>query len=806
MVGELWQDLRFGARTLLRSRGFATVSVVTLALGLGANSAIFSVVNGVVLRPLPYDDPQDLVWIREVSNRGGLMPVAWPNYQDWREQTTTLSGVGALSTFSTTVLGGEEPAMVSGAAVGEDFWKVFPVQPHRGRLTVPPDHLPGAPLMVLVSRSFWQNELGGRALDALSLELLGETARVVGVLPDGFDFPAGTQIWGPAEPFNTSTSRTAHNWDVVGRLARDGSVARALEEIDAITKRGAAQAVDEDPDFLAVGASVVPLSEQVVGGVRRPLLLLLGAAGLVLLLACVNLASTLLARGTARERELAVRASLGAGRGRIARQLLAESVLLATIGGAAGVALAYAMVQGVHAASPPFLPRLSEVEVDAGVLAYSAGVALVTALLFGLLPAWRLSRQDAAEALRSGSRGNALDHRGSTWRVLVSVEVALALVLLVASGLLVRSFQSLLAEEIGFDAEDVVVAPVSLSQIRYPAGQDQVRFYEALLEELEASPGVSAAGLMSTVPLHGPMGTGRIELDGDLEKHAVGGYVVASAGAFRALGIPLLQGRLFEDWDRPDTDHVALVSRSFAQQYWPGEDPIGRQVSGGGMDDFYRERVFARVVGVVGDVRHRDLGQEALPTVYFPYTQRPFRIQFGAGVVVKAASGSPERLVPLVRRALQAADPDVPVRIRTLGGVVRESLGERRFVMVVLGGFGLTALVLAGVGIFGVVSYSVARRSREMGIRLALGARPGTVRGSVVRGAMGMVAVGLTAGLAGTFVLSRTMQSLLYEVSPTDPLAVVVAVALLVAVGLLASWLPARAGTRVDPMVTMKAD
>jgi len=806
MVGEFLRDLRFGVRTLLRSPGFAVAAIITLGLGIGANSAIFSVVNGVILRPLPFDDPHELVWIREVSNRGGLMPVAWPNYQDWREHGTSLAGVAAFSTFSTTVLGGEEPAVVSGAVVGEDFWKVFPVRPERGRLTVPADHLPGAPLSVVVSRSFWQNELGGRALEALTLELLGETARVVGVLPHGFDFPAGTRIWGPAEPFNTSASRTAHNWDVVGRLVGGGHLAAALEEIDLITKRAVAQAADEDPDFLAVGASVVPLADEIVGDVRRPLFMLLGAAGLVLLVACVNLASTLLAHGAARERELAVRASLGAGQGRIARQLLAESLLLAALGGAAGVGLAHGLIRGVHASSPSFLPRLSEVGVDGAVLAYSAGIVLVTALLFGLLPAWRLSRHDAVDGLRSGGRGNALDHRGWIWRVLVSAEVALALVLLVGSGLLVRSFQSLLAEETGFDAGDVVVAPVSLSQIRYPDGQDHVRFYDALLRELESSREVSAAGLMSTVPLHGPMGTGRMELDGDVAKHAVGGYVVASAGAFRALDIPLLQGRLFGGGDRADTEHVAVVSRSFAERYWPREDPVGRQVSGGGMDDFYQERRFARVVGVVGDVRHRDLGQEATPTVYFPYTQRPFRIRFGAGVVVEAASGGPAALVPLVRRALSVADPDVPVRTRTLEEAVRQSLGERRFVMTVLGGFGLTALLLAGVGIFGVVSYNVARRNREMGIRLALGASPGAVRRDVVARAMAMVGAGLTVGLAGAVILSRTMRSLLYEVSPMDPVALAAAAALLAMTGFLASWLPARSVSRADPMVTMRAE
>jgi len=804
-MDAIWQDVRYAARTLTRSPGFALVALLTLALGIGANTAIFSVVNGVLLRPLPYDRPEQLVWVSEINTRGRPMAAAWPNFVDWRNESTSFAGLSPLSDGTTTVLGGEAPVRAAVASVGEDFWKIFPVQPLRGRLTTPEDHVPGAAPVVVVSRSFWQNELGGRALDTYTLEVQGAQVSVVGVLPDDFGFPEGTQMWTPAEPQNQSLSRSSHNWRVVGRLAPGVGLERARDEIDAITRRVVAQATDEDPDYLATGAFTVPLADQVLGDVREPLLLLLGAAALVLLVACTNLASTLLAKGAARARELAVRASLGAGRGRIVTQLLTESLLLSVLGAAAGVGLAALVVRGLRAAAPGFLPRVGEVGIDGTVLLFTAAVAVLTALLFGLLPARRLSGMGPGEALRSGGRGNAGDARGGVWRFLVGTEVALALVLLAGSALLVRSFRTLLSEDAGFDASDVDVIPISLSQIKYATADDDARFYDRFLAELEAVPGVSAAGVVTSVPMEGAP-NGRMELDGDLDKHADGEYVVASAGAFEALDIPLLEGRLFDERDGPDDAHVAVVNRSFAQKYWPGEDPVGKSVTGGGMDNFYQQRIFARVIGVVGDVRQRSLTREPYPTVYFPYRQRPFRTRYSASVVVEAANGDAPALTAALRDRLRKADPDVPVRIRTLSGVVRASLGERRFVMMVLGGFSLTALILAGVGIFGVVSYSVARRTREMGIRMALGADPDGVLRLVMSAAMRMVVAGLVVGVMGALVLTRVMRSLLYQVSPTDPVALATAALLLAGAALLASWLPARAGTRVDPMITMRAE
>jgi len=806
MVEAVWQDLRFGLRTLVRSPGFALVAVLTLAMGVGANTAIFSVVQGVLLEPLPYEEPEELVAVWESRSRGGTMSASWANFVDWEELSTTFAGMFAYRAVSTTVLGGAEPVIAQVAAVSHDIWSVLGVRPVLGRLTTPEDHLPGAAATVVVSNVFWQNELAGRELESIVLELYGARARVVGVVADGFDFPAGTQIWAPIDPAGESASRTAHNWYVAGRLAAGLGIERATQEMDALTRRLVAAEPDPDSDFLAVGAVVEPLHEQLVAEARAPLLLLLGAASLVLLVACTNLASTLLARGTSRAGELAVRASLGAGRGRIVRQLLTESLLLALGGSVAGLALAATMVGVLQRLDPGSVPRLEAVGIDGAVLAYTGIVSVLTVALFGLFPALRLAVGETGDALRSGSRGNAASRRGVAWGALVGTEVALALVLLVASGLLVRSFRSLLVVDAGFNAVDVMTAPVALSRIKYATANEHADWYARAAEELEALPEVASAGVMSTLPLGGGLPNGRMELDGDLEKHAVGGYVVASAGALEALDVPLVRGRPFDRTDTPQSPHVAIVSESFAEEFWPGQDPIGRQVTGGGMDDFWQERRFAQVVGVVGDVRFRSLGEDALPTVYFPYSQRPSRLQFGASLVVEAASGSAESVAAGLRATLQRLDPDVPVRLATQESLLGDSLAAREFGMLLLAGFALTALLLAVVGIYGVVSYSVARRTREMGIRLALGSDPAAVMGLVMRSSMRMVAGGLVLGVAAALFATRLMRGMLYEVEPADPVAMTVAVLVLATAAAAASWIPARSGTRVDPMLTMRAE
>jgi len=803
MVEAIWQDVRYSVRTLLKSPSFTAVAVATLALGIGANTAVFTVVNSVLLTPLPYDHPEELVSVLERGSRGGGMQIAWANFQDWKQDSRSFSALSAYNARTMTVLGGAEPLQTQVSPVTEDFWSVFGATAMEGRLTTPDDHLAGAQPVAVVSERFWRNELVGRPLDEIRLEIGNERLNVIGVV-GGLFFPAGTDVWSALTPEDQSTSRTAHNYRTVARLAPGVSVEQARTEIDDLTVRLVQR--ETASDFLATGAILVPLQDELVEDARSTLWLLLGAAALVLLVACTNLASTLLARGTMRSRELAVRLSLGASKGRVIRQLLTESLVLAVVGAAAGVALAGVAMEGLREGGSALMPAIASAQINGWVLAYAAGTAVLTALVFGLLPAVRLTASGAGEALRQGSRGSSVEARSPVWRALVGTEVALAVVLLVGSGLLGRSFQRLMSEDLGFDPVDVQTLPVSLSLLEYDDQFAHARFYDQAIAELDRLPEVSAVGVISTLPLEGLLPNGRLELDGDIEKKATASYIVASGGAFEALDIPLLQGRLFDERDVPDATPVAIVSRSFADRFWPDLDPIGREVTGGGMDDHWESRTFARVVGVVGDARYRSIGAEDGPTVYFPHSQRPYRLQFSAALVVEAALGDPAALAGPVRATIQALEPDVPMRIRSQTAVMAESTASRRFVLVLFGAFSALGLLLAAIGIYGVVSYSVARRTREMGIRVALGAEPRSVVALVVNGAMRMVVGGLFAGLFAALALTRLLENLLHEVSPADPLTLVSVVVLLGTIALIASWLPARAGTRVDPISTMRAE
>ena len=802
-MSDLWVDLRFAARTLLRAPIFTLVAVVTLALGVGANSAIFSVVNGVLLSPLPYPTPESLVWVAESQpSRGRTMAVAWANFEDWRERSRSFTGLAAFGVGSATVLGTGRPLRATVARVSEDFWEVFPVSPVMGRLTVAADHVAGVSGVVVLREDFWRNELGAAALDGIVLEIGGDRLQAVGVVPASMDFPARAQLWKPASP--SSTSRTAHNWRLVGRLADGVTLAAADAELDDIT-RAIVTAEPADPEFLAEEVLVIPLREQVSGSARQPLLLLLGAAGLVLLVACANLASTLLARGEARLGEMAVRASLGAGRGRLIRQLVTESVVLSAMGGLVGLVFAAILLRGLRRLSAVSIPRLNEISIDPTVFVFTGAVVLVTAFLFGLLPALRVSRADLASTLKSGSRGGT-HRRSRVWPILVGSEVALAFVLLVGSGLLVRSFVGVMGVDRGFQTAGVLTAEVQLSLIKYPTPGDHSRFYQGLVEELERRPEIESAGVVSSIPLSGFLPNGRMELDGDMSKHAVAGYVAASPGYFAALGIPLVRGRLFDGRDGPDAAHAAIVSQSFADAYWPGEDPVGKQVTGGGMDEFWEDQRFATVVGVVGDARYRALGREAGPVAYFPASQRSGRLRFNAALVVRAARNDTGAATAGLRKALSRLDPDVPPRFATMESRVRRSMAERRFMVSLLGGFALVALILAAVGIYGVVSYSVARRVREIGIRLALGAEPRAVRREVQTRSMSVVALGAGVGLVATIASSRLLASMLYGVSPSDPVTLAAVALALLAAGWVAAAIPSARSTRVDPTITMRTD
>lgn len=805
----LRQDARFTLRTLRKSPGFALVAVLTLALGIGANTAVFSVVNGTLLRPLPYSDPDRIVVLKEIGEDGGEMAVTGPNFLDWRDTNRTFEGMAVHwnpeFTPRMTILGANTAVRTRITGVSGDFFGVMGVSPVQGRGFVAEEMRKGGPPVMLVSQSFWRSHLGedpnvlGRVLD-----WGGEPYEIVGVLPAGFDYPADTDLWVPAERDGIYSGRKAHNYSAVGRVREGVSVEAARRDLNRIT---AALKQQHGGEMDAVGVGVERLQDVLVGDLRRPLLLLLGASALVLLVACTNLASTFLARGAGREREIAVRSALGASRLRLIRQLLTESLVLSLLGAAVGLGVAVLVLRGLVAVGPEALVATGGIGLDVRVLGFALLTALVTAVLFGLIPALRTSEGGLGEALRSGTRGNAEGSRGRVWGVLVGVEVALAILLLVGSGLLLRSFREVLGVDAGFDPEQVLTIDISLPESRYSEDPQMAGFYQQLLGDLERIPGVQAAGLIQHLPLGGMAHNGSFDVEGRGDTYEIGvspGYRVASAGYFEAMGISLLQGRLFDQGDHAGTGDVAVINQALADKVWPGESPIGKRVRNLANDSWIYPDRWITIVGVVDNVRHGGLLEETAPEIYVHYLQRPDRAQ--SSVITLRTSVPPSSVVGAARTRIRQLDPDVPAEFATMSARVVESVADRRFTMLVLGAFATVALLLAAVGIYGVVSYTVARRTREIGIRLALGAEPRSVRGLVQRSAMRMTLGGVAVGIAGAFLLSRVLQGLLYGVSPTDPATFAGVVVVLTGVAWLASYIPARRTTRVDPMITMRAE
>lgn len=808
---DLLQDVRFAARTLRKNRGYAIVALLTLMLGIGANTAIFSVVYSVLLRPLPYPDSDRLVRVWEHTEDARRLQSAWRTFADWRERSESFTELVAHTAGGmSTVLGAGAPIRVGVAGVSEGFLRTLGVVPAAGRDFLADEHRLGGDPAVLVSDAFWRTYLGADPeLARHRLEVSGFEARVVGVTPRGFEYPSGVEIWVPLELAPQSESRTAHNYVVVGRM-RDGvGPAAAEEELDVITARF----LDEDPSmagepwfagFFPRDTEVVSLQSYLAGESRRPLWILLGASALLLLVACTNLAGTALARGTWREREIAVRQALGAGRRRVIRLLVAESLLLALTGAALGLGLAGATVTALPALAPDALPGFARPELHPAVLAFTLGIAGLTAVLFGLFPAIGFTRRDFTDALRSGVRAGHDRARTAMWRGLIASEVALALVLLIGCGLLIRSFFTVLSVEPGFRTEHILTATLSPPATRYPDGDSRVPLYEAVEARLEALPGVAAVGLVGVPPMSG-VSNGIVDVEGGPNAGVTGDYQLANAAYFEAMGIPLLRGRSFEDGDLPETGHVVIVSRAFAEEAWPGEDPIGRRMTGGGMDDLGGRDNWATVVGMVGDIRQRDLARPPSPAYYFPYRQRPFR-SWSMTAVIRPDGEVPAGLGVQIRDAVRAVDADVPVQLGTIEARVGRVMAERRFTLMVLGAFAAVALLLACIGIYGVVAYAVARRTREIGIRIALGARPSSVRRLVQRDTLTDLALGGAVGLVLALALTRVMQSLLYEVSPTDPLTFAAVVVALASAGWLAAFIPSLRSSRVDPVATMRAE
>ncbi len=799
-MDSLLQDLRYATRTLLKSPGFTIVAVLTLALGIGANSAIFSVVNAVLLRPLPYAEPDRLVAASPGLMLGEYL-LARTEPQSFQQVALYRPDVGLNLSH------GGNPERLTGAYASTNLFATLGVQPLLGRTPVPGEDQPGQAQVVVLSHGLWQQRFGADpGVIGREIRIDGEPRVVIGVMRPGFHFPsAGTQLW---IPFVLDPGAVVALWgggggQVVARLKPGVTHAQAQAEMRALGPRfrEANRLWTPDEDYRS-DTQVVPLREHMVGDVRTRLLVVLGAVGCVLLIACANVTNLLLARASARQREVALRTALGAGRGRLVRQLLTESVLLAAVSGVVGLLLAYWGVNLLVASLPADTPRLAEIGINGWVLAFTLGISLLTGLIFGLFPALRASRPDLQASLKASGRAAGIGSRERRLSsVLVASEVALAVVLVIGAGLLVRSFWELLQVDPGFRAGNAVSARITPPDVRYGDAAQQRSFYRELLQRVEALPGVRSAEAVNELPLVGGVASFAFEVEG--VPYVTGAAPTAgdrkvTPGYVRAMAIPLLQGRALTEADREGAPEVALVNQTMAREFWPGESPVGKRFK----PVWWRDK-WLTVVGVVGDVKHDGLASEARPEIYRPFVQEPT----SAMTLVVHTTSSPRALATNLRAAVAAVDPEVPISdIRTADQLISASVAIPRFTMLLLAGFAAVALLLGAVGIYGVISYAVSRRTQEIGVRMALGARAGDVLGMVVRQGVGVALIGTVIGLVAAFAATRVLASLLFGVSTTDPLIFAAVPLLLVGVALLASYLPARRAARVDPMIALRAE
>jgi putative ABC transport system permease protein len=800
---EIASDLRMALRSARRARGFTATALLTIALGVGATTAVFSIVNAVLVRPLPYPSADRIVRVYGAVNTWDA-PLSSPTFRDIRTQSRTLSALGGYVWNEATVTGIGEPVRTMTAALYGDFFGAVGVRPAMGRGLTADETRVGAPRRAVVSHDFWVRYLRGeRALETLHITLRGGSYDVVGVMPPGFGYPNRAQIWIGSIYADSEEKRSGFLWSAVARLRPDVTLEVARAEVDGILGRVAATYGKEEAGIS--GARMRLLHEELVGNHRSALLFLFSAVALVLLIACVNVATAALARGEAKRIELGIRVALGAGRSRLIRQTLTEHIAIALLGGAAGCALAVLLTRALGALGPRAtgLPRLDEIRVDWVAMAFALAATLVAGIAIGLLPAWQAGRADLRGTLTRGGRGVVGDASRAR-RVLVMTEVALAISLTVGAGLLIRSLRTLMSGEPGFDPRNVATVAVSLPESKYTTDTRVVSYFDDLLSSIRAVPGVRQASLVNSVPYDGNQIGGGIVSDAEPTRKDRGAfYRLAGDGYFEALRIPLAQGRTFTPNDDASAVPVAVVNRSFAKMAWPDQNPIGRRIKW--VPRFDNHDDWLTVIGVVENTKGFAADDGSGPAVYLSYRQRPERALEGVSLLVSHTSNAPA-ILETIRRRMDALDPDVPVEFSSVEAIMARSVAYRRFIMLVMSGFGGFALFLAALGVYGVLAYSVARRNREIGVRMALGAGRPHIVGLVARDASRSIVPGIVFGIVGAVLLTRTMRTMLYGVETTDPIAFAGGLAALMLVTALACYGPARRASRVDPITVMRGD
>ncbi|HVO82294.1 MAG TPA: ABC transporter permease [Terriglobales bacterium] len=806
---NLWQDIRYGLRMLAKTPGFTLVAVLTLALGIGANTAIFSVINAVLLRPLPFPDPGRLIFVSQVDKVNSFtgIEVSFTKFSMIREQSQSLESAAVYYPLTLSLVSQHEPELVPAARASLDLFRTLGQQPALGRSFLPEEDQPGGRDVAVVTDGFWHSHFGGDpGLIGKTLTLDGRNVTVVGILPPDFRFPLQfpePQIWLPRVfDIDFLTHQQVYSGagylNFLGRLRAGESIAGAQAELDTINARYGQQfAANADPKY---GLAVASLEENLVGTLRPSLLVLLGAVGFVLLIACANVASLLLVRATVRGKEIAIRKALGASRLRLVRQLLSESLLLALVGGALGATLAAGLMPLVRAISPGTVPRLEQTTVDGTVLLFTLGLCMLTGLAFGLVPAVQLSGRDLHETLKQGGRGSSDGSARNRFRsLLVVAEVAVALVLLTGAGLLVKSFARLMQVDPGFDSHTLLTFHINLPKAGYAKPEQQVQFYQQLLERVKGVPAAQSVGLASDLPLgyvtpyvfFCPEG---MACQG-IGKDPVVARSFVSPEYFQALHTPLLRGRYFTDQDVAGNTNVVIVNQCLARRYWPNQDPIGKHLANS------RDKIQREVVGVVANVKFSSLSAPDREEMFLPIEQEPWP---SATLVVRSQS-DPAPLVSAVRQQFSQLDPRLPVSdILSMDEVVSNSVAQPRIIMEFVGVFAGLALLLAAIGIYAVMAYSVNQRRQEMGIRMALGAQPRHILQLVVGHGMGLALVGVGLGTAASFALTRLLASLLFGTGATDPLAFSAATALLASAAFLACYIPARRAARLDPMLALR--